>query len=209
MSDTDVALSDETTTNPTLSGDASIVDTVLDLDEALSGDVRRAERTARFCIKPHLHAVLDRLEGELEDLTDAQGRPLEKGADSPLASDARDLDVVMTEYRAAQGEYVAAMRSVTVAAMEPTGWKAFKTKWAKQVAAEQMSDDMRKELVVKCSSRPEISADQYDKLLDRYGEAAMARIGQAAWAACDHTGVDVPKSPVFSAVQRQQALSRS
>ncbi|MCZ4497888.1 MAG: hypothetical protein JWQ74_441 [Marmoricola sp.] len=205
MSD-DESLAD--TSTPQTLTDTSIVDTVLDLDEALSGDVRRAERTARFCIKPWLQGDLDELEAELADLVDDRGQPLEKPGDAPLAG-GRDYLAVMAEYRAKQEEFVAAMRTVRVQAMEPTAWEAFKAKWAKQIDAEKMSAAMRKEIVTECAIRPTISLAKYDALMEAFGEASMAAIGRQAWAACDHTGVDVPKSRVFSAVQRQLGPSTS
>jgi hypothetical protein len=57
----------------------SIIDTILQLDDYLSGDVRRAEKTARFCSKPWLEADIDELLFELEGLTDAQGNPIARG----------------------------------------------------------------------------------------------------------------------------------
>jgi hypothetical protein len=56
-----------------------IVDTILDLDGLLSADVRRAEKTARFCSKPWLEADIDELVFELESLTDNDGIPLPAG----------------------------------------------------------------------------------------------------------------------------------
>jgi hypothetical protein len=57
----------------------SIVDTILQLDAYMSGDVRRAEKTARFCSKPWLEADIDELVFELQGLVDELGNPLPAG----------------------------------------------------------------------------------------------------------------------------------
>ena len=99
---------------------ASIVDTILELDEFLSGDVRRAEKSARFCTKPWLEADIDELDADLQPLIDSVGNPRPGSEES-----ARDLSMRIQAIRVEMGQ---AFRTVRMGQLSSDDWKAFNTK---------------------------------------------------------------------------------
>ena len=95
----------------------SIVDTILNLDELLSADVRRAEKTARFCTKPWLEADIDELAYELDALTDARAtRSKARRAGRPAT--------VALRIQTMQAEYGAAFVSVRMGQLTSDDWQA-------------------------------------------------------------------------------------
>jgi hypothetical protein len=105
----------------------SIIDTILQLDDFLSGDVRRAEKTARFCAKPWLEAEIDELAFELEQLT-TPGQPL-PGRRASLGEQVRTAQQVALEIQTKQAEYGAAFVSVRMGQLSSDDWKAWRAKW--------------------------------------------------------------------------------
>lgn len=190
----------------------SIVDTILNLDELLSADVRRAEKTARFCIRPDLEADIDDLNGQLEAITDERGVPLgdtaERAMGEPsMRGQAEDL---ANRLRAVQTEYAQAFRSVRMRQIPDEDWNAFELKWKKALAeGSPYPKEMWDELIVASAHRPAISATQLKELRGKVGRPALLELGQVAWAVNTQSGVSLPKSPLSSAVLRQAAHARN
>jgi hypothetical protein len=185
---------------------ASIVDTILDLDEFLSGDVRRAEKTARFATRPDLEADIEDLNARLDALTDAQGRPLP----TPDASveDSETAQSVAVQLRDLQRQYAASMRSVRVRQLPEDDWQAFRAKHKSVLdrvgtalgdAPAEVFDD----LISRCAIKPEFTKPQVRDFRKKAGHPAFWEIAVAAWQVNASSGVDIPKSSLSSVVLRQ------
>lgn len=180
----------------------SIVDNVLNLDELLSADVRRAEKTARFCTKPWLEADIDELLFELDGLTDEQGNALPENADRALE--------VAVQIQTLQAEYGAAFVSVRMSQLASDDWKAFRATWREVLAkAGPKSDDFYDALIEVSSLRPKITAAQAKQLREKLGDPQMDALSSAAWDVNTNSGVSIPKSPLSSHVLRQAARLQS
>lgn len=187
----------------------SIIDTILNLDELLSSDVRRAEKTARFCTKPWLEADIEELIYELDSLTDAQGNPLPV-PEAAIGEQQRTAHVVAVEIQTLQAEYGAAFVSVRMGQLPSDDWQAFRTKW--RAALDKGSpypDDFYNELIEASALRPAITAAQAAQLRSKLGDPQMDALAKAAWDVNTESGVSIPKSPLSSLVLRQAARSRS
>jgi hypothetical protein len=110
----------------------SIVDTILQLNAFMSADVRRAEKTARFCSKPWLEADIDELVFELEGLVDDLGNPLPAG-EHAIGEQVRTPEQVALEIQTLQAEMGAAFVSVRMAQLPSDDWQEFRTKWRKVI----------------------------------------------------------------------------
>lgn len=183
----------------------SIVDTILDLDELLSADVRRAEKTARFCSKPWLEADIDERTFELDSLTDDQGNPLPADGEQ-----ARTAHQVALEIQTLQAEYGAAFRSVRMGQLPSDDWQAFRTKWRTVLdKGAPYPNDFWDDLIGVSSLRPKITAAQSAELRKRVGDPQMDELAAAAWAVNTSSGVSIPKSPLSSHVLRRAARAQS
>jgi hypothetical protein len=199
-------------TNPFVVADKepSIVDTILDLDALLSADVRRAEKTARFSIRPDLEARLDELQGELEGLTDETGRPILEPDAAVGTGGTRTAEVVAQEWREVQAEYAASMRSVRMRQIPDEDWAAFETKWRAEIKSEDPKPQaFWDELIVATAHTPAIPADKVKAMRKQLGRPAMDELGLVAWRVNTSSGVDVPKSRLVSAVLRPRVPARS
>jgi len=201
----DESLADDATATPT-AVESSIVNTILDLDEFLSGDVRRARKSARICVRPELEARLDELDIELDSLTDSNGNPLDSDDDA-LAEGGRTALVVAQERRGVQQQYAAAMRRIEVEAMPEDEWRAWYA--ANEKGLEAQDPEVFNELIVRCAVAPTISAEQIKRLRAQAGHPQINELANAAWAVNTKSGVDVPKSPLSSHVLRQRRRARS
>lgn len=183
--------------------DASIVDTILDLDAILSADVRRAEKTARFSVKPWLEAEIDELDAALAALTDEHGNPLDTleaglGELSPAMQLAQQIEEL-------RREYTASMQSVRVRQLPADKWTAFQAKWRDALDKQPpFPDEMWDELIAACAIAPAMTLDQVRQLRTRLGHPVMHTIALAAWNVCAHSGVSVPKSQLSSRVLKRQ-----
>jgi hypothetical protein len=187
----------------------SIVDTILDLDAFLSGDVRRAERTARFATKPDLEADIDELDALLDNLTDAQGRPLKAEQDGEPAlgdsSSTSEALTVATQIKDLQAEYAASFRSIRLRQMPDDDWDAFQIKHKDTLAkGAPYPKELLNELIVASAIAPTVSDEQIKKLRKKIGAPQISSIAGAAWQVNTESGVSVPKSPLSSRVLRQQ-----
>lgn len=194
----------------------SIVDTMLDLDDFLSGDVRLAERSASFATKPDLQAVIEELNGELDGLTDERGRPMVDPEASVSDSGVARVADVNARLQTAQREYAASFRSVRMRQMNSDEWAAFRKKHERAIAANADSSQeaplpqaLLDELIVTCAVRPTFTDEQLAKFRQRVGHAAISVLAGTAWNVCTESGVSVPKSSLSSLVQRQLARGES
>lgn len=190
----------------------SIVDTILDLDEFLSGDVRLAEKTAYFTTEPQLEAEIDELEAKLAELTDEFGNPVDLAAGDVSVSEGRhpayDLADEITAKRARLNK---SRRGVRVRQLNSTEWAAFKEKHKKPLAdpEHERRQAMWDELIVACAIRPEFTPEKLKKLRTMVGDPQVAEIELACWDVCTKSGVSVPKSPLSSLVLKHQARAKS
>lgn len=189
----------------------SIVDTILNLDEFLSGDVRRAERTARFATRPDLEADIDELDAQLEMLTDGAGNPLDSKPERALGEEGgASADQLADKIKALQIEYGASFRSVRLRQMAGDDWTAFQSKWRKELdAGSPFPDSMWDDLIVECAYAPAFTLAKIQKLRTMIGFPQVNAIAMAAWQANTQSGVSIPKSPLSSAVLRRRARATS
>lgn len=202
-----------TSTSDTPEGTAgSIVDNLLDLDEFLSGDVRRAEKTARFCTKPELEARIEDLNAELDSLTDSQGRSLAE-PDQDLAGGGRSAAVVSSEIRDLEREYAAAMVSVKMRQLDEDEWTEFLARHKKALDARATDPglpyppDFYEDLISRTAIAPTFTQQQVAEFRAKVGHPVFAEVAGVAWVVNTQSGVSVPKSWLSSAVLRQQAYS--
>lgn len=191
-------------------GVKSIVDTILDLDEFLAGDVRLAERTAYFTTKPQLEAEIDELEGQLAELVDEHGRPTDQG-DVSIADGEHPAVKLANEIEAKRAELHKSRRGVRVRQLPSTEWAAFKEKHKKPLAdpEHERRQAMWDELIVACAIRPTFTPEKLKKLRTMVGDPQVAEIELACWQACTSSGVSVPKSPASSLVLKHQARAKN
>jgi hypothetical protein len=193
----------------------SIVDNILDLDELMSADVRRAEKTARFALKAYLEADIDELEAELESLSDELGNPL-NNKDRAVAETDKDgqprrtaLDVAM-EIQTLRAEYGASFKSVRMRQVPDDDWDAFRTKWKK--ALDEGSPYPREfwnELIAMSAHQPKIPVETVRAMRKKLGHPPMDVLGTTAWDVNVNSGVDIPKSQRSSLVLKRAQRTTS
>lgn len=182
----------------------SIVDTVLKLDEFLSGEVRRAEKSAAFYTRPDLEATIEDLHAELNALLDSNGRPL-RPVDQDLADGARSAAVVQQELRDVQAEYAASRRTVRMRAMDEDEWAAFQGRH-RAVFSEGLlpyPPEFWEDLIVRSASAPRFTPEQLREFRAKVGHAVYDELASTAWAVNTSSGVSIPKSSLSSAALRQ------
>lgn len=187
----------------------SIIDTILQLDDFLSADVRRAEKTARFCAKPWLEADIEELIYELDGLTDAQGNPLST-PEASLGDQARTAVQVAMEIQTLQAEYGAAFVSVRMGQLPSDEWQAFRATWRQVLdKGAPYPSEFYDALIEASALRPKITAAQAAKLRSKLGDPQMDVLAKAAWDVNTESGVSIPKSPLSSAVLRRAVRAQS
>jgi hypothetical protein len=187
----------------------SIVDTILQLNAFMSADVRRAEKTARFCSKPWLEADIDELVFELEGLVDDLGNPLPAG-EHAIGEQVRTPEQVALEIQTLQAEMGAAFVSVRMAQLPSDDWQEFRTKWRKVIEGPPpYANEMYNELIEVSAKTPTITAEQAAKLRTTLGHPQMDTLAAAAWAVNTESGVSIPKSQLSSLVLRRAARGQS
>lgn len=192
----------------------SIVDTILNLDEFLSGDVRLAEKTARFCTRPDIEAAIDEKEHQLGLLVDATGKRLAgANTDEALSGGSDPVEVTTAlELHELRKEYAAAMRSVRMRQLPDDEWQAFKVEHREAFATTDQTEArvaMLDQLLVKTAVAPAISAEQLAKLRHRVGSPQIDQLISVAWVVNTQSGVSVPKSQLSSAVLKRLAPAQS
>lgn len=187
----------------------SIIDTILQLDDYLSGDVRRAEKTARFCSKPWLEADIDELKFELDGMVDDKGSPLPRG-EHAIGERVRTPEQVALEIQTLQAEMGAAFVSVRMAQLPSDKWQEFRTKWREVLEkGAPFPNDFYDELIEVSAKAPTISVEQAAKLRTVLGDPQMDVLANAAWAVNTESGVSIPKSPLSSLVLRRAQRGQS
>lgn len=183
---------------------ASIVDTILDLDQLLSSDVRLAEKSYRFSIRPDLEAEIEDRHAELDGLTDSQGRPLPI-LDQAVGDGGRSAHVVASEIQELQVEYAASMRSGRVRQMDEDDWTAFQTRHKKALGEPPpYPAEFYEDLIVRSAVAPRFTVEKLQAFRKKVGHPAFNEIASAAWQVNTNSGVSVPKSLLSSGVLRQQ-----
>lgn len=196
----------EQPTPPELNGERSIVDTMLDLDEFLSGEVRRAEKTAYFATRPDLEADIEALEHQLEAFTDALGRPIDQPEEDSIGDGEHPALALARKIQAMRAEYNASLRAVRVRQLPDDEWSAFRTKHKKVLADKDnpIPTAVWDELIVACAIDPVFTPDKIKALRKMVGSPQLAEIEMACWAACTSSGVSIPKSQLSSLVLRRR-----
>ena len=189
---------------PDLDASKSIVDTILDLDDFLSGDVRRAEKTARFCTRPDLEADIETLNAELDALTDSQGRPLPV-IDRAVGDSSRSAHLVASEIAEKQREYAAAMVSVRFRQIDEDEWTAFLERHKKALEdGVPYPPVVYEDLIARTAVAPKFSVEQVRAFRAKVGHPVFQELAGVAWAVNTQSGVSIPKSLLSSGVLRQQ-----
>lgn len=194
-------------TAPSLNGERSIVDTMLDLDEFLSGEVRLAEKTAYFATRPDLQADIEALEHQLEMLTDALGRPLGNEIGEASIGDGEPTVLKLArEIEAKRAEYNASLRGVRVRQLQSDDWAAFRTKHKRALADTEnpIPSAVWDELIVACAIQPEFTLEKIRALRKKVGSPQVAAVELACWNVCTNSGVSIPKSSLSSRVLKQR-----
>lgn len=179
----------------------SIVDTILDLDQLLSADVRRAEDTYRLYRRPDLQAEITALEEQLDAMTDALGNPIEADVGLGEGAGAHTIALRIQELRR---QYMAASGLVRLRQMDGDEWEAFKIKWKTEIATGDMSLKLANALVAATVVEPSLSVTNVIKLRQLYGATQTDELAKACWRVNTQEGVSVPKSPLSSHVLKQQ-----
>jgi hypothetical protein len=188
----------------------SIIDNILNLDTYMSGDVRRAEKTARFCSKPWLEAEIDELQFELEGLVDPLGNPLPGVGEHAVGEKVRTPQQVALEIQTLQAEMGASFVSVRMAQMPSEKWNEFTTTWREVIErGAPYPNDFYNKLIEVSAKTPTITADQAAELRKKLGHPQMDVLANAAWVVNTESGVSIPKSSLSSLVLRQAQRSRS
>lgn len=181
---------------------ASIVDTILNLDELLSADVRRAEKSVTIYLRPDLEGRRDELEEELDLLTDSAGRPLSV-ADRGL-EDGRSYDAVYTEQQDVLREYAASGRRIRFRQMPDDEWDEFLAQHKdSDKPGEPRPKSFWNDLIAASAVAPKMTVAQVAEMRKTVGSPPLTLMGNAAWEVNALSGVSIPKSRHSSRVPRQ------
>lgn len=188
----------------------SIVDTILDLDAFLSGDVRLAEKTAYFTTEPQLEAEIDELEAQLAELTDEYGNPV-AAAEASLADGKAPAYKLADEIEVKRAQLNRSRRGVRVRQLPSDEWLAFRAKHKKVMDDPGHADRraMWDELIVACAIAPTFTVEKLAKLRKMIGDPQVSQIELACFHVCTKSGVSVPKSSLSSLVLRHQERETS
>lgn len=191
----------------------SIVDTILNLDELLSGDVRRATKTARILTKPHLGGELEEVEYELGQLIDDNGNLIEDGNSDRSLVDGGvrgRVDALLARRKALRAEMAASTASIRVEQLPDDEWDAFQNKHRDALAkGTPFPPALWDELIVKCAVAPRMTEDKVKALRKLVGHPQMDEIAWKCWSVCTQSGVSVPKSSLSSDVLKQLERAKS
>lgn len=186
----------------------SIVNDILQLDEFLSGDVRRARKSAIFYTKPDLEAQLDSLDSEVDSLTDAQGRP-RPVTDQSLDGGTRSLQTVLLEREQVAAELLASRVRVEMEQLDEDDWAALMVKHKKTLdedAPGPFSPELYEDVITQSAVAPRMTVEQLRDLRKKVGRPVFDTLFSTAWAVNTRSGVSVPKSLLSSAGLRQPQL---
>jgi hypothetical protein len=184
----------------------SIVDTILNLDEILSGDVRRAEKTVYIYVRPDLAADIEELDAELATLIDDRGNPLE--VDEALASEGRTARDVALEREAKASEMAASRRAIRLRQMPENEWSVFREKHLND-GDSTISDEVWNKLIAASAIAPRMNEEQVAQLRGKIGHPQLDVIASGSWDVNIRGGVSIPKSSISSVVLRRTRHEQS
>lgn len=178
------------------------VQNILDLDALLSSaEIHRAEKTATIYLRADLEGDWDRLEAELDLLTDSTGKPYPR-PEGGLDEVRRTAQQVAAEIEALQDEYGASAQSVRFRQRPADEWQAF-------LDTHKGSDDGTRppefwnDLIAFAAVGPPMTVAQVAQLRTKLGAPQMTTFGNAAWNVNAQSGVSIPKSLLSSHVLKQ------
>lgn len=182
----------------------SIIDTILELDQLLSADVRRAEGTFRLFRRGDLLAVITDLEDQLAAITDDMGRPV---TDDDSLADSGQARSLALQIQATRKAYAAASGNIRLTQIDPDEWEAFRTKWKRELEKpEGPGTNFWNALIAETVSQPKLTQTQVIKMRQLYGGPQLDKLGQACWQINTQAGASVPKSPLSSLVLKRHEL---
>lgn len=209
----------------------SIVDSVLDLDEFLSADVRLPERSFRIFRRPDREARINDLSAELDSLLDAQGRDLSRLASgsgpapkpertvgdggtppAPAAGGERTAGVVSAELLEEQRAYFRDSSTIRLRAMDDVTWQAFDAKWGKAFRetnvkdGEQYPPDAIAALIDATTVAPKITVDKVEGFRKRVGSPVIVELARECYQVNTQSGVSIPKSLISSVAMSRGPL---
>lgn len=182
----------------------SIVDTILELDQLLSADVRRAEDVFRLYRRGDLLAKITELHEWLAALTDDMGRPLSPGDEEALGEGGQ-VRALALELEETRKQCLRESGLVRLLQLEADDWEAFKTKWKSELAKpEGPATRMWNALIAATISEPAgVTDTSVIKMRQLYGAPQIDALGKACWDINTQAGVSVPKSPLSSLVLKR------
>lgn len=191
----------------------SIINEMLDLDDFLATDVRRAEKTEVLYTKPHLEAEIDDLELELQRLTDGSGAlPADEEAavgDVPTGGD-RTAEVVAAEIQAKRREYAESGKKILLRQLASEDWTAFEQQW--KTAFDNGAPypaEMWDDLIAKSAVTPAMPLDKVKALRAKLGHPPLSKIAITCWKLNTEVGVSVPFSRLSSHVLKHKQPEKS
>lgn len=193
----DIDGTDASATSPALDH-VSIVDTILNLDELLSGDIRRAEKVIRICTRPDLEGDIDELEAELAGLVDVNGNPIDT---EEALGGGRSAGTVAMEIRELQRQMAASMRSIRVRQMPEKEWAVFRETHLK--GDDDISDDVWDLMIAASAIAPAMTVEQVQGLRAAVGHPQVDKIATGVWNVNTKSGVSIPKSLTSSVVLKR------
>jgi len=191
-----------------LAADASIVDTILDLDELLSAQVRRAEKTVPIYTRGDLEGRIDALDDELLSLVDETGRPY-----PDRAVGERNPAAVSAEIEQLRAEYATSKVNITVRQMASDDWDEFRNTHAEAMkkvgTSEELGNEFWDALVAATMVAKNVTVEKVSAMRTRFGSPQVDMIAKAAWYVCTQAGIAVPFSLSSSLVMQQQRRETS
>lgn len=167
---------------------------------------RTPEARASVCLRGDLEAEYDEILEELLTLVDPDGNlivdPEASVADESKAGRAQELSDRLDKVRS---QMQAAMWRPLFRGMPTDDFEVFQTRHLPKAAkaGDQVDlNDYYNRLIAATAVDPEMSVDDVIALRGKLGVRAVAGLVRAAESVCTGGGVDVPKSPTWSLVQK-------
>ncbi|MEV5001940.1 hypothetical protein [Nocardioides sp. LML1-1-1.1] len=184
----------------------SVINEMLDLDDLLASEVRRAEKLFPLYTKPHLEAEIDVLQVELESVTDGSAAvPADDeaavGDDTP--HDGRSAEVIAREIQAKRQEYAASRRMIRLRQLTSEDWLAFEQDWKKTLdKGAPYPPEMWDAVIAASAVAPEMPVDKVRALRKKLGNPPLYELAMEAWKLNTEGGISVPFSRLSSHVLR-------
>lgn len=191
----------------------SVINEMLDLDDLLANDVRRAEKLVPLYTKPYLEAEIDALQLELESVTDGSATvPADSeaslGDDGP--SDRRSAETIAREIQAKRQEYAASRKMIRLRQLTSEDWLAWETEWQKTLdKGAPFPPEMWDSVIAASAVQPEMPVEKVKQLRSKLGNPPLYAIAMEAWKLNTEGGISVPFSPLSSRVLRPKERGKS